>query len=133
MKLQLTTYCSLLIFMYHDFHKLTVYSKAKQLTKKVIQNLSPLLTKNQATNSILNQLVRSSSSIGANIAEGYGRSNKKEYKQFLGIARGSSLETQYRLEIIQESYNLNISDIMDLNTEIIKLLTTTIKNLSSEL
>jgi len=115
---------------YTDHHNLIIYQKAKLLTKQIIA-VSDKLPKNRAFDSLYNQIVRSGSSVGANIVEGYGRNNRKEYKQFLGIARGSSLETEYWLEIIGESSNNDFSTILDLNREIIKMLTVTIKNLST--
>lgn len=114
---------------FHDYHRLTAYQKAKILTKQIIK-LSSTLPHNSSSLILINQIIRSSSSIGTNIVEGYGRNSKKEYKQFLKIARVSSFETEYWLEIIQDSYNLNLSDIINLNKEIIRLLTTTIKKLS---
>jgi four helix bundle protein len=46
-----------------------------------------------------NQLRRASVSVASNIAEGYGRSTKGEYVQFLGHARGSNGEVQTQLII----------------------------------
>lgn len=43
---------------------------------------------------IRDQVLRSSGSIGANIAEGFARQTKKEFIQFLNIARGSLAETE---------------------------------------
>ena len=47
------------------------------------------------------QIRRASASIPANIAEGYGRKNRKEYIQFLYVAQGSlkELETHLLLSI----------------------------------
>jgi four helix bundle protein len=45
------------------------------------------------------QLRRSAVSIPSNIAEGQGRLNTREFKQFLGIARGSTCEVQTQLEL----------------------------------
>jgi four helix bundle protein len=42
---------------------------------------------------------RASVSIASNIAEGYGRSTRGEYLQFLGHARGSNCELQTQLII----------------------------------
>ena len=44
-----------------------------------------------------NQIRRASVSVASNIAEGYGRNSRGEYKQFLGHARGSNLEVQTQL------------------------------------
>ena len=48
------------------------------------------------------QLRRASVSVASNIAEGYGRTSKGEYKQFLGMARGSVLELQTQLVISEK-------------------------------
>ena len=42
---------------------------------------------------LVKQIVRSSRSVSANIAEGYGRFHYQENMQFLRIARGSLIET----------------------------------------
>jgi len=46
------------------------------------------------------QLVRSADSIGANIAEGYGRYHRNDIIRFLFISRGSLQETKYWLSRI---------------------------------
>jgi four helix bundle protein len=48
---------------------------------------------------LTSQIRRSSVSIPSNIAEGQGRSTNGEFRQFLGIARGSNCELQTQLEI----------------------------------
>ncbi len=48
---------------------------------------------------LTSQLRRCSVSIPSNIAEGQGRSNTREFAQFLGITRGSNCELQTQLEI----------------------------------
>ncbi len=48
---------------------------------------------------LTNQIRRSAVSIPSNIAEDQGRLNVGEFKQFLGIARGSNFELQTQLEL----------------------------------
>ena len=48
---------------------------------------------------LTSQIRRSAVSVPSNIAEGQGRLNSGEFRQFLGIARGSVCELQTQLEI----------------------------------
>jgi four helix bundle protein len=51
---------------------------------------------------LTSQLRRAGVSVASNIAEGYGRGSTGEYRQFLGMARGSNMEVQTQLEIAKE-------------------------------
>jgi four helix bundle protein len=48
------------------------------------------------------QMRRAAVSIASNIAEGYGRNSRSEYRHFLGVARGSTLELQTQLAIAKK-------------------------------
>jgi four helix bundle protein len=48
---------------------------------------------------LTSQIRRAAVSLPSNIAEGHGRLNTAEFRQFLGIARGSNCELQTQLEI----------------------------------
>lgn len=51
---------------------------------------------------LTSQLRRAGVSVASNIAEGYGRSSRGEYRSFLGMARGSAMEIQTQLVIAHE-------------------------------
>jgi len=51
---------------------------------------------------LTSQIRRSSSSIPTNIIEGHGRQHKKEFIQFLYIAKGSLEETNYQLFLAKD-------------------------------
>ncbi|MBI4078993.1 MAG: four helix bundle protein [Candidatus Levybacteria bacterium] len=78
------------------------------------------------------QYNRSSASIGANIAEGFGRYKTKEYERFLQIALGSANETDYWLLLLKDTYplfKLEINKISEKNIETIKMLAVSLKTL----
>jgi four helix bundle protein len=51
---------------------------------------------------LISQVRRSSMSIPMNLMEGSHRLNKKEYRQFVGIARGSVGELKYQLMLSRD-------------------------------
>jgi four helix bundle protein len=114
-----------------SYKNLIVYQKAKTLTVEAINYFSNNRP-DRISEILINQFIRSISSIGANIAEGYGRHYQKNYRQFLSIARGSSFESDYWLDVMLETKKFNdkiISEFSERNNELIKILTTLMKNL----
>ena len=83
--------------MAQSFRDLVVWQRSMQLTVAVYQ-----LTKEfprEELYGLTSQMRRSAVSMPSNIAEGHGRLNTGEFKQFLGIARASNCELQTQLEI----------------------------------
>ncbi len=84
---------------------------------------------------LTSQMRRSSISIPSNIAEGAGRNSKKEFIHFLSIAKSScnELETQILLAEGLNYIDLKKSEELQQDIlEILKMLKTLIKNLSSK-
>jgi four helix bundle protein len=80
-----------------SFKNLIVWQRAVQLTVAVYKLTASFPASEQF--GLTNQLRRASVSVASNIAEGYGRSTKGEYLQFLGHARGSKCEVETQLVI----------------------------------
>jgi four helix bundle protein len=54
------------------------------------------------TFSLVAQLRRAAASVPANLAEGAGRLNRGEYRQFVGVAKGSTAEVGYHLLLAKD-------------------------------
>jgi four helix bundle protein len=80
-----------------SFRDLLVWQKSMRLTVE-IYNLSQGFPREEQYG-LTSQIRRSAVSIPSNIAEGDGRLNRGEFRNFLGIARGSNFELQTQLEI----------------------------------
>jgi four helix bundle protein len=68
------------------------------------------------------QWVRSADSIGANIAEGYGRFHFGERIKFLYYARGSHFESEHWLETAKQRKLVTDSQYADLKNDLDELL-----------
>lgn len=77
----------------HSWQDLEVWKVAHQLVLMIYQVCRGFPAQERFR--LGDQLRRAAVSIPTNIAEGKGRSSRKEYLQFLAIARGSVEETKY--------------------------------------
>lgn len=72
--------------------------------------------------SLIDQLVRSSTSVGANVIEGQGSGSTKELIRYYRIAMKSANETKYWLRLVKEGFELkDNSKIEDACNEIEEL------------
>jgi four helix bundle protein len=83
--------------------KLDVWKRAKDFALRIYHDVLPLLPPEEKWN-LNSQIRRSSLSISANIAEGYGRFYYQENVRFCYTARGSLEET---LSLLAFSYEAN--------------------------
>ena len=81
--------------MVNSFEELRVYQAAEEIADLVWE----IVTKWEflAKDTVGKQLIRSADSIGANIAEGFGRGTYQDNRRFVRIARGSLYETRHWL------------------------------------
>lgn len=115
-----------------SYKELEFWKRSKEVSLLVVE-LTRRLPRERPAWVITDQLIRSSFSVGANIAEGFGKFKGKEYNRFIRIALGSANETEYWLEMAKDIYPNNskiVNQVLDKNKETIKMLTTTLKSLN---
>ena len=86
--------------MVKSYKDLLVWQRSIQLSLSIYRLTKVFPTEERY--GLTSQMQRAGVSIPSNIAEGYGRGTRKDYKQFLSIARGSTLEVQTQLFIVNE-------------------------------
>ena len=99
-----------------DFKKINVWKDALDFCAEVYT-----VTKNfpkEELYGLTSQLRRASSSIGANIAEGCGRSTQKNLRQFLYQAMGSVKECENFLLLSNKLKYLSDEDFASLNSKL---------------
>jgi four helix bundle protein len=119
--------------MPQDFHDLTVWQRAIDLTV-CIYRLTQKFPKEE-TYGLVSQLRRAAVSVASNIAEGRGRLNPGEFRQFLGIALGSTFEIQTQLLVARKmamGSEQAINEAAALSDEVSKMLTSFIQTLGSK-
>ena len=88
------------------FEELKVYKKAVDFAVNVIETIDKIDAPRKHFR-LFEQIEASSTSVSSNISEGKGRYSKREFKQYLYIARGSLYETITRLQIFKKLKWLN--------------------------
>ena len=107
--------------MAFSFEELKVYQKALDFAVSVIETIDVIDAPRKHFR-LFEQIESSSTSVASNISEGKGRFSKKEFKQYLYIARGSLYETVTRLQIFkklkwldEQSYKRLYSEAEEIN------------------
>lgn len=118
--------------MSQNMQDLKVWQRAIDLTV-CIYRLTQGFPK-QETYGLTSQIRRASVSIASNIAEGRGRLNPGEFRQFLGIALGSTFEVKTQLVVakrLEMGSPAKLNEACELGEEVSKMLTSFIQTLSS--
>lgn len=120
------------VMMRFSFEDLAVWQKGVTFAKNVV-TLAEKITTNHKHYRLIEQLESASTSISLNIAEGKGRHSRKEFVQFLYIARGSLYET-VTLLIVFHSLNWiddkQLDELKQSGDEIGKMLSTLITKIN---
>ncbi|RZK54721.1 MAG: four helix bundle protein [Pedobacter sp.] len=84
----------------HNIKELKIWQKAIDLAVKVYEISSKFPADERF--GLVSQTRRCAVSVSSNISEGAGRNTKGEFRQFLGIANGSSYELQTQMIIAEK-------------------------------
>jgi four helix bundle protein len=84
------------LFLAMDHEKLDVY----RVSLDVVTRVGAILKSKDIDRSLRDQVVRSSTSILLNIAEGTGKRSPADRRRFYEIARGSAMETAAALDVL---------------------------------
>lgn len=109
--------------------------KSKAFALRII-NLYKYLCKQKSEYVLSKQVLRSGTSIGANISEGGYAQSKADFVSKLTIALKEIVETEYWLELLYESEYIDNSSFQSISadcSELLKLLTSSIKTAKSNL
>lgn len=84
----------------YSFRNLLAWQKAQELLVEVMDTVRTVAD-DRVSRVLVQQILRSASAIGANIAEGHWRYSAGAYRNHLSIARGSTTETMSWLDALR--------------------------------
>ena len=116
----------------NSYKDLVIWQRAHGLAG-IVLDICENLNGNRVAKEIADQLLRSATSVPANLAEGYGGRSGKEYLSFLFNARKSLTETDYWLLLASERGLVKKEQAEKLQAgyvEVLKMLNASIKTLS---
>lgn len=113
--------------MLKSYKDLIVWQKSFELAKQIYK-LTEQLPQSEKYG-LASQIQRCAVSIPSNIAEGQQRNNIREYRQFLGIAKGSAAELETQLLLTGDIFSLDVSHELSLVHEVQKMLGAMLKKL----
>jgi len=100
-----------------SFRDLKVWQKGIELVKEIYKTTKSFPKEEQY--GLIAQMRRAAVSVPSNVAEGFRRRSRKEYKQFLSIALGSCAELETHVVIAKELSYIDaeketaLSDLID--------------------
>ncbi len=108
--------------------------KSFSFSVRIVRFYMFLLKNNKHIEPILKQILKSGTSIGANISESQSAYTKKDFINKLGISLKESRETDYWLKLLKKTSIIEKDEFESLDNdcvELIKLLTAIIKKAKS--
>ncbi len=102
-----------------DFRQIKVWEKAHRLTLEIYKTTSCF--PREELYGLTTQLRRTSASIPANIAEGFGRGGNVELARFLQIGMGSAYEVEYHALLAKDLGFIRTEAYDQLETQIVEV------------
>ena len=111
-----------------DMKENIIEKKSFEIALKVIELYKKLISQNEYV--LSKQLLRSGTSIGANVVEASAAQTKKDFITKMSIASKETRETKYWLNLLSQSklVKINLNDYLSDIDEIIKILTSIVKS-----
>lgn len=113
-----------------SYQELIVWQKSMDLSKQIYEHTASF--PREELFGLISQMRRAAVSISANIAEGQARNSTGEFRQFLGIAKGSLAELE-TLIILSTNLGFLVQEksepILNFSAEINKMLNGLLKSL----
>ena len=117
----------------HQNPKKDIKKRSYDFSLSIIR-LIDSMSSNSSNRILGDQLLRSATSIGANIVEAQAGSSRKDFKNFLNYALKSANETKYWLALLRDSgkkSKLEIDPLLQESGELAKILASSIITLKS--
>ena len=105
-----------------------------EFAKRVIFLCQKLEQRSGVARTISNQLLRSGTSIGANIEEAHGSQSKADFTAKMYISCKEARETHYWLRLLIETKMISekqLADLLDESNQLISILTSIVKKASN--
>ncbi|HCL89774.1 MAG TPA: four helix bundle protein [Candidatus Atribacteria bacterium] len=115
-------------------HKIKLKDRTYQYSIKMIEFLDNL-SKDNSTQIISKQLLRSATSIGANIIEAQASSSKKDFTKYFNYSLKSANESVYWLSLLKDAKKINnyqIEYLLNETKELAKILGSSILTLKGK-
>ena len=116
-----------------DFRKLVVWQKAKVLSVATVEAVEDI--RGNAGSILRRQVLRSTFSIQANIAEGSSKQSDREFARYIRIALGSTTESANHVILLRDLGLIDEASFISLDTkldEIGKMLSGLVKRLRED-
>ncbi|VDB00498.1 FIG00658223: hypothetical protein [Olavius algarvensis spirochete endosymbiont] len=110
--------------------ELKITDRSFSFSVRVVKLCQFLENKDRVSKTLANQLLRSGTSIGANIEEAQAGQSKADFIAKMSIARKEARETHYWLRLLKESEIVSeaqLSEVINEADEIIRILTAIVK------